>query len=293
MSVWFHLRATSAIIRYRPGAVIRMLLVALAGSLWLLAGGWWSLATWRSLQQEAAEVRMELFLLPGTPDSVSSSILRGVRAHPAVAAAQLVHEQQVWDEFRMRVGVSEDLRDVVQMPRIVRARLRSEHVSTKQLILLSSALALNHRANCSEVVWPRELVRSLDARRADVAMLGTVAAALSVAVFGIGLWYAFRSELNHAAADIRSAATLGASAWWSAAPHILLGVSTGLLGLGLAVGLLLLGRANAIDRLQWLSSVESADMGLMALAIAAMGLMLALWQPLMAARDAGRVRKPS
>ncbi len=291
MTALSHWAAAAAVVRYRKRAVLRMVCVAAALGLWILFGTLWATSAYRDIQAESRKVRMEVMVAPDSPDSVARSIAATIEALPSVAAVRLVHELEVWREFTEEVGVEDDLRAVVRMPRIIRVTFHPEAVTTLRLSLLASALALNHAEHCSEVVWPRQWVYNLDARRRDLIILGTVAGVLSALLYIGGLGFAFRSELHQAAPDLQYAALLGGTPHWIAMPHIIVGVIAGTAGVLVACGALLLVWYTFASQVQWLMRATVADVLLTSIALTVGVGILSYLQALAAARAATNVRK--
>ena len=118
--MWFHFSAARLLIKRRKGPVFRMMIVAFIGTLWLVGGAVWTLSTYRDIQQQAMNVQVDVLLNTVTSDQEARSISRRVAAMPEVDRSRLMHEMDVWREFTGEVGVDDDLRSVVSMPRIVR-----------------------------------------------------------------------------------------------------------------------------------------------------------------------------
>jgi cell division protein FtsX len=275
MRLWFQGMASKALMKRRKWPVLRMVLVAFTGSVWCIAGGSWILAVWREVDAQAENVRVEIFLHSDASDSTANNFVLAVRQMPGVESARLVSGDELWNSFAREVGAEDELREIVELPSIVRFTLRSQFVRAPSLALLTAAIERQYPEIVREVVWPREFVAILDSRRSDVTILGFSAAVLSIVMFSIALMYAFRAEIHQAGGDLELGALLGASRTAIATPHFVVGVVAGVLGLVSAWVFGIIVLMNGTLLLPWLRYVDSIDVVLIASSLLVPGLIIA------------------
>lgn len=292
MKMWFHVRSAGAIVRFRRNAIVRMVLVSAVGAVWMLASGVWFVGTWRSIQAEQRKVRIELFLMHDLADTSARSVVRALNNRKEIRLAWLVHEQQVWQEFSNEVGGADNLRAVVHLPRIVRATLHDHVINTSAMNTLATQLAMDFAGRCTEVAWPRALVRTLDGRRSDVVVMGAICGLLSLALFLVTLAYAFRAELQQSANDLHAGAIIGLGAGSLAMPHLFVSACCGILGLSTGLGIVYVAREYLRYQFDWLQFVYDADVWIMFAVLCVAGGLLSVYQALRAGAVALKVRRP-
>lgn len=288
MSTWFHLRAAGMLIRRRKGPVFRMVIVAFIGTLWCVGGAVWTLSTYRSIQAQATNVQVDVLLKTDATDQEARAISRRVASMPEVDRSRLMTEIDVWREFTGEVGVDDDLRAVVSMPRIVRFSPVAATATTPDVKRVVKSVENTYSSLIEEVVWSEDYVGALDERRKDLILLGAVAGAMSLLVFLIGLIYAFRAELHVAGGDLRVGSLLGATPRWIATPHILVSGFSGIAGLFIASALVWALMRSPYGDILWLTEVRYQEFGILAGSLLVLGLIVSLWQSLRAARKAER-----
>lgn len=274
MKLWFQRMAAQALMKRRKGPVLRMVLVAFTGSLWCIAGGSWLLGVWRDVETQAENVSVEIFLHDDASDSISAGFAQSVRQIPGVVSARVVAGDELWNSFAREVGAEDELREVVNLPSVVRIRLTSDFVRATSLALLTSAIEHQYPAMVREVVWPREFVAMLDSRRSDLTVLGLSAVVLSIVMFSIALIYAFRAEIHQSGRDLDLGAMLGAGRVQLATPHFVVGTIACLLGLAGAWALCLIMLTDATLPLPWLRYIGGIDVTRIALVLLVPGLIL-------------------
>ena len=288
MSLWFHMTAAGRLLTRRKGPVLRMVLVALIGTLWCMVGGVWTLATYRSIERQAETIQIDVFLRPSATDREARVLTRTIAALPEVDQARLVREQEVWREFSGDIDVDEALRAVVSMPRIVRFWPKATHASVRALEATTANLEKAYGDRIDQVVWPRNLAEVVELRRQDLLVLGSVAGALSVVMFLFALVYAFRAEIHVAGGDLRVGTLIGARAGWIAMPHLMVSMISGLLGLLLALAIVAVAAQYAPQFVPWVGVVHPNELGIIAGALAVLGFLVCWWQSMAAGRSAIR-----
>jgi len=264
MSMWYHLPTVGSMLRKRMRIAIRIFFVALFGSLWCLAGGVWTLATWRDIEQATGQVTVDVYFASGTPDSVILEARQYIAESPFVAAAWRVQAEQVWRQFESELNLSNDstLRTIVEMPRIIRVLPKANHVSVPELSALADAIRRSGWDSIAEVPWPQTYVSLLDRRRADLLVMGSIAGGLSLALFAVVLLSSLRAEFDRARADVAVAHLVGASRLFVAMPHILLAVLCCFVGIGVSAGgTALLWQDLVVAWQDWLGVVLAEEVG--------------------------------
>jgi len=284
--MWFHVTAAGRLLTRRRGPVLRMVFVAWIGTLWCVAGGVWTLATYRAVQRQASTIQVDVILRPTTTEANARIMIRGIRTQYGVGSAELLREQDVWAEFAADVDIDDRLRSVVAMPRLIRWSPTAAGGTARNIRAVISRIEQTYADQIDDIVWSEELASVVDARRRDVLMLGSVAGGLSLLLFLIAVTYSFRAELHAAAADLRVGSVLGASSSWVAMPHVLVSMITGALGLLLALATIAGVAPTALSRLPWVAEVRIADVGLMVAGLAGVGVISSWWQSLAAGRRA-------
>lgn len=284
--MWFHRSASVALMKRRKGPVLRMVLVAFVAALWCIAGGSWMLATWREIDAQAGNVAVEVYLHLDASDSVTKNFRQSMQQIPHVASARIVTGEDAWQTFSREIGVEDELRQVVDLPSIVKLRLLPDGVRVSSLALLSSAIERQYPDIVREVVWPRDYVSMLDSRRSDVTILGISAALLSIVMFSIALIYAFRAEIHRAGGDLAIGAMLGAGLQSIAAPHFIVGLVSGFFGLTAATIVGIVVVMNAVQRLPWLRFVGLTDVLIISATLIVPGIIISWGQSITAARNA-------
>lgn len=288
MSLWFHTAAAGRLLSRRTGPVIRMILVALFGSLWCVIGAVWTIATWRSIQDQARSIQVDVFLRPTASDRDARTLDRAIAQLPSVDHVRLIREQEVWREFSGDVDVDDDLRAVVAMPRIVRFWPRAERASVAELDATSAHLERAFADRVEQVVWSRELAEVVESRRRDLLVLAGVAGSLSVVLFLLALVYAFRAEIHVAGGDLRVGTLLGARAGWIAMPHLIVSAVSGAIGLLLALAIIAGSAPMVLDQVPWVGVVRMQEIGIIVGALAVPGFLVCWWQSWAAGRAAVR-----
>lgn len=278
MSLWFHWRAAMQLLKRRKGPVIRMVAVAMIGALWSVVGGSWFLATWRDIDRQASEVRIDFMVRSEADDAAVREAVQDIGELPAVDHARYVRENEVWREFSDEVGADDDLRAVVTLPRFIRVVPLVDACTTNQLTLMTSSLLSRYQEVVHNATWPREYVRVLDARRRDVVVLAIIATALSLVMFVLAVAYAFRAEIHAAGGDLRVGMLLGASRLWTAMPHLLISMIAGAIGVVLSAGIIAAVANVTLEHVPWLARVQAHEVALILVGLSGLGILASLWQ---------------
>lgn len=290
MSLWFHFRSAGQLLQRRKGPVVRMVTVAMIGTLWSVVGGAWFIATWRDIDRQAGDVRIDMLVRSDATDSAVREAVEEIRELPSADLVRFIRENEVWREFSNDVGAEEDLRAVVTMPRFIRIIPHAEAATMPQLSLMTSAILSRYGDVVLNASWPRDYVRLLDSRRNDVMILAIISGALSLIMFMLAVAYAFRAEIHAAGGDLRVGALLGASLWWTAMPHILVSLVAGAIGLGLASALIAGAAGPVLERVPWFAAVRPDEVMLIVGGLGAVGIIVSLWQSIVIARRAHALR---
>ena len=290
MSLWFHTSVAGKLLRRRKGQAFRMVAVAMIGAVWCIAGASWTLATWRDLDEQASRVEIDILVKEATSDRDARHLSREIFALPQVKESRLIREGEVWSEFSSEVQVDEDLRTVVTLPRIVRFSVAPSSATLAKIEALTASITNSYPDRVSQIVWSKQYVRSVEARRRDLILLGSAAGILSLVLFLISLAYTFRAEINATRGDLEVGAQLGAKSAWLVAPHLFVSGVSGLIGLGLAVGVIVLLLERATVRIPSLSHVRLEEIGMMAAVLVVAGILVSWWQSTSAARIAVKRR---
>ncbi len=213
--MWFHRTVLINLIRNRPVAALRMMVVAFVAALWCVGGFVWTLATLRDLDRQASEVRVEVVMKTSAAESVAKSIVRDLRRMPSMRQATIVYPMQMWKEFSSELSVNDELQDVVVLPIVIRFHPTVEHVNSKWLNMVGTSISSMYSQSVQQVIWPADFVQMIDARRTDILLFGGAAGVMSVIVFFIAMQHAFRSELQLAARDLKVLSSLGAPTLWA------------------------------------------------------------------------------
>ena len=286
MTVWFHTNAARDLVRRRKGPFVRMILVAFIGSLWCVIGASWTLATWREISNDASAVYIDVLLNDELSEGGARQLNRQVSGIHNVSLSRLIREQEVWSEFTKDIDVDDELRDVVTLPRIVRFSLEPSAVSIQRISSIEAALKRHYDHAIAQIVWSKPYVKSIEARRRDLVLLGSAAGVLSLIMFLYALIYAFRAELNAIGGDLRAGSLLGARASWIAAPHFLVSLFAGMIGIAIAGGLVVGVTPEAVRQLPWLANIQVDEVLIMIGVIVVMGVLVSWIQSIMAAHAA-------
>lgn len=290
MTWWFLMRASGAVMRQHPWTALRLIATSLVGILVIVMSASWALAQLRQVDQEASTIRVEMFLLPELADSVAMSTMKAVRAHPGITAARLVRESEAWDEFSSSVGPMDDLRPVVHLPQRIRIWVQAELMRADSLAMLASELRTTHSMVATDVVWPREYVQALDARRTDLVLLGSIAVG-SIIILSLLSWIGTnRTFLASATEAIKASTTLGSSRLAAVLPTMFVMALTTIVGSALAYGCFV--GLQQYGGLAWMMQVHHAEALQWCAVLCAANVLLVVWQSVRTAGRIAKVRRP-
>lgn len=288
MSFWFHRSAAATLLSRRKGAVARMVLTSTAASLWCIVGGIWALAMWRETTQMAGRTQLELFLHADADASAVSNVRNTLERMPAIDRVEVVDGDRLWRELQRDLRLEDTgLTDIVRPPTLIRCTPRVDEVRSDRMTLLASTIRDAHPV-VDRAIWPYDYVRVIERRRTDIMVLGSVAGGLSVLLFILAMLYAFRAELHLAGNDLRIGAVLGATPTFIAMPHILVSMTAGLVGLGLACGAIAGAWPWLSGAAPWLALVQPWEIASMAGALGVIGSVISWWQSVATAARASR-----
>ncbi|MCX6140090.1 MAG: hypothetical protein NTX15_04550 [Candidatus Kapabacteria bacterium] len=291
MSLWFHVQGAGRLLARRRGPVLRMMVVAAVGTIWCLAGATLGVSVWRDLDRRAQEMTIDVIGPNDSTNQAINAMAMDMRRRPSVASVTLMNGEAVWREFSHDMHLeSDDLRDVAAVPTILRIHLRPVLVSMSSTDRFVRSLREMYPEATSDVVWPKPYVEMIDASRRSVLVFGIVAGLLSLVLFLIAAAYAFRAEIHRAGSDLNVAALLGASVSWIAAPHLLVSLVAGAVGLLIGVGVVLVARPYAYVYASWLEHVSVGEILLWAALVGILGLALSWWQSFIGVKGASRLR---
>ena len=277
MTLWFHLLAARSVLRRQPRAVVRMTLTSMVATLWCLVGGIWAVASWRETQAMASETLMELYVPSDAGSDVVSGLVQTLRAMPSIGSVRVIDGDRILRTFQKDVGIDATLTDMLQPPTVVQCTMDPAFVTMQHMTSTSDACKAAFPL-LTGVHWSQEYVYAIERRRADILVMGSVAAALSAIMFLLAILYAFRAELHRAEPDLNVGVLLGASSSFVAMPHVLVSSVAGALGLGLAAGVLALAWSQMTVHASWLSAVRPHEVIIMGAFLAVAGLIVCWWQ---------------
>ena len=277
MTLWFHLIAARSVLRRQPRAVVRMALTSMVATLWCLVGGIWAVASWRETQAMASETLMELFVPAEAAPDVIPGLLQTLRAMPSIGTVRVIDGDRMLRSFQKDVGIDATLTDMLQPPTVVRCTMTPAFVTMRHMTSSSDACKAAFPL-LTGVHWSREYVYAIERRRADILVMGSVAAVLSAIMFLLAILYAFRAELHRAEPDLNVGVLLGASSSFVAMPHVLVSTIAGALGLGIAAGILALAWPQMTAHASWLATVQPHEVVVMGSVLAVAGLLVCWWQ---------------
>jgi len=273
MRTWFYRTAVVNILKRRPASVLRILVVSVVGTACCLAGFVWGLATWRDIERMQAEVTMDVYFGSKTTDSVIVEARRSISESHMVLSVWRVQAQDVWQSFAndVRLAGDAELQDVIELPRIIRLRVKTEYISPEALARLADGILTAGWVDIIEVAWPKHYVDSLWQRRSDLMIAGLSAGILGLVVFASTILYAFRGELERARHDVAIGHQIGATRWFIAVPHIMVSLVAGTVGVGIAIGGVALVWPHILHATPWLGSVRMNEIVLCGAALVAAG----------------------
>lgn len=289
--MWFHLQAAGRLISRRTGPVVRMVAVALVASTWCVAGAMWALGTWRDANDRASAMSIDVVCSGDSTGLTPQMLARRIAQTPGVVEAVVQSSESVWKEFARDLKITdENLRTVADLPPMIRVRIALELVTQRDVERVSEALRQISKRSVASIAWPREYVAMVEENRQTLFVFGGAAGVVSLILFVVGIAYAFKAEVHRAGADLRVAELLGAPMPWIAAPHTIVGLLAGALGVVVSAGVVVTMHANAQRLAPWVARVTVQEVLIATAAFAAVGALVSWGQSLLAVREAMRQR---
>lgn len=288
MTMWFHRTAIGRILRRHPGAMVRMVATATIVALWTLVGTAWLVGAWRDTQAMTSGITVELHWSPSTSDSTLRAAARSLRAMPAWHTVEIRHADAVWADLVRDLDLDGDvLRDVADVPDVIRLRPRPPYGTVRWMTLLTDVIEQRYR-DVDTVVWSTSYVEAVERRSTDIVVLGAAAAVLTLLLLFVVAGYTFRSNLHRAGDDLAIGALVGATPRFLAVPHMVIAWLAGATGLALAGATVATLWTLYGPELPWTWRLLPTDIWI-AVAVLAAGGVLAGWlQALLAVRHAMR-----
>ena len=183
--------------------------------------------------EERVEVRA--FLVDGATDAQVDTIMSVVSRMPEVASAGYVSPDSALQRARAELVEFRDVIDSAVLPGSLELRLRPEHRAPEQVKAVSSRLSTY--PVIEEVRYGREWVEKLYRIRniAGIAGLGLGLVLALVATIIIGA--TIRMAILARTKEIEIMRLVGATNWFVRVPYLLDGIAKGVLGGGVAIGL--------------------------------------------------------
>ena len=289
--MWFHFQAAGRLMSRRKGPVVRMIVVALVASAWCIAGAMWALGTWREANDRASAMTIDVvcddYLSPVGVKNLAATIAR----KPGVVEATVQSSDAVWKEFATELRIADqDLRGVALLPTLIRVRLSPELVTQHDVERIVAELRQGSKRAIASITWPRTYVVMVEELRRTLMVFGGAAGILSFVLFGVGVAYAFKAEVHRAGSDLRVAELLGAPMQWIAAPHTIVGLLAGALGILISVGAVVSIHSYARYLASWVGRVTTQEILLASASMACIGAFISWGQSLLAVREAMRQR---
>lgn len=289
--MWFHFQAAGRLMSRRKGPVVRMVVVALVASAWCIAGAMWAFGTWREANDRASAMTIDVvcddYLSPVGVKNLAATIAR----KPGVVEATVQSSDAVWKEFATELRIADqDLRGVAELPTLIRVRLSPELVTQHDVERVVAELRQGSQRAVASVTWPRTYVVMVEELRTTLLVFGGAAGVLSLILFVVGVAYAFKAEVHRAGSDLRVAELLGAPMRWIAAPHIIVGLLAGTLGILVSVAAAVSVHTYARPLASWVSRVTTQEILLASAGLAIIISFMSWGQSLLAVREAMRNR---
>jgi cell division protein FtsX len=268
-----------------------MIVVAFVASTWCIAGGMWALGTWRDADERASMLSIDVVCEDDSTESHTRKLATMIARKQGVLSSDVISSEQAWREFSRDMKIVDDnLQSVANLPSFVRVRLDPRHVSTHRVERFVAEVRGVSTHKISSIAWSRSYVAMVDDVRQTLMMFGGAAGILSFVLFVVAVSYAFKAEVHRAGSDLRVAELLGAPVRWIAAPHLLVGLIAGVVGLLLSLSVLVYLQSSMQHLASWIRYVEVQEVGYAAGVLAAIGLGVSWTQSVMAVREAMRHR---
>lgn len=289
MSMWMQWQIASASMRLHWTWVMRLVVVCVVTTLWLLVGGQWFLGNYRSAQTEASAVTMQMIILQDVAPNAVETAKQQMRSLSFVKSVNELSEEAVWSSIAGVVDEGEDLRSIVALPKVLQISFVPEDVNGRHLMDYASQLSTTYSNICSDVVWPKKLVASLDARRESLIATGVVTGVLSFVLYLLLMIQVFRSHVLIHQKGFMSHASAGASTRWIVLPNLLVLSFGVIVGGGIATCAVLLIREQV--RTPWTLLIDNSELVIAAAVLASATILVGTVQNVVGAQRYGRMRR--
>lgn len=274
MSLWFHVRTIPYVLRGRPGAAVRMVLAAFAGTLWILMGGVWFLAVLRDVDRAASEVTVDFTISPNAPGAEIQDVSDALRSVPDATSVRYLPGHAVWQEFSKSLAIDDtDLAEVAEVPGVIRLQLKPKGVTSSRLTEITESILADFPI-VTDALWPVDLVVTLSRRRAEHLISSSVAAVVSLALFSLFMIQVFRTGINMSSGEIPIAGLQGAGASFVAFPQVVISAIAIVLGTMLATVTVVVAWQEITKHISWYSTVNVNEVVIAAVLLAGTGIVL-------------------
>jgi cell division transport system permease protein len=196
-------------------------------------------------QQAAAEPQLTLFLRNDADQTDAQSMEARLRAHPAVARVQFVTKDRALANLEKSAGLSGVVEELGSnpLPDAFVITGHAEQAEALESLRIEAAKWAKVDHAQLDTVWARQVEAALRAGRATVAALGLL---LGIALVAI-TFNTIRLQILNRREEIEVSKLIGATNGFIRRPFLYLGALQGLMGGGIAWGLVLLA-VNALER---------------------------------------------
>lgn len=258
------------------------------GCLWCVVGVVWVLGMMRETDALTQNVQLRVALRSGTGTDTVQTIRRALAQMPAVQGVSFKSGRTAAHDFFRSIDVRDpSLEEIISVPDVVIVTPQRDYCTMPRMAMLERTITSTF-PEVERVVWPSDLVLSIERRTTDLVLLGSVCGILSIFLFVLALSYAFRAEIHAADSDLAVGWIMGARSWFIAAPHIVVGITATIVGAGVAALSCTAAWQSALAALPWLVRVRPDEVGITVTACAAIGCTISVWQSVAAARQAAK-----
>ncbi len=265
-----------------------MVATAWFGCLWCVVGVVWVLGMMRETDALAQNVQLRVALRAGTGADTVQTIRLALAQMPAIQSVAFKSGRTAARDFFRSIDVRDpSLEEIISVPDVVIVTPQRDYCTMPRMALLERTITSTY-PEVDRVVWPTDLVLSIERRTNDLLLLGSVCGILSIFLFALALTYAFRAEIHQADSDLAVGWIMGARSWFIAAPHIMVGITATIVGAGVAALCCTTAWQSALAALPWLVRVRPDEIGLTVAVCAGIGCAISVWQSVAAARQAAK-----
>lgn len=290
MSMWMHWQIASASMRLHWTWVLRLVIVCVVTTLWLLVAGQWFLGNYRSAETEASTVTLQVIILPDVAPNVVETTKQQIRSLSFVKSVKELSEETVWSSISGVVDEGENLRSIVTLPKVLQVSFAPEDVNSQHLADYASRLSTAYSNICSDVVWPKNLVASLDSQRESLITTGIATGVLSFVLYLLLIVQVLRSQLHLHHKGVMSRTAAGASTLWIVLPNLLV-LSIGVVvGVATGVGVVILVREQI--HTPWMVLITNVELVMASAVVASITILIGIVQNVVAVQRYSRMRRP-